>query len=203
MSEQPTQVRHATVMDDESRQVARVYAEALYRAADEGGLTSELMIEVDQLVHDVFKADPGMEAFLASASVNEERKGQVLEQAFRGRATDALVQFLGVLNRHGRLDMIRGIHDAYRRLFNRKNRKLVVVARSAVPLNDDERRRLCDDVRAVVDVEPILQEQVDPDLLGGLVVRVGDWVYDASVRAKLDQIRNQLIERSSHGVARG
>lgn len=203
MSEPQAQVRHATVMDDEARQVARVYAEALYRAADQHGQTAEVMVELDQLVYDVFKADPGLELFLASASINEDRKRESIERAFRGRATDVLVQFLGVLNQHRRLDMIRPIHDAYRRLYNRKTRKLVVIARSAVPLNDDERRRLCDDVRAVVDVEPILQEQVDPELLGGLVVRVGDWVYDASVRAKLDEVRNQLIERSSYGVARG
>ena len=202
MSEQPQiQLRHSTVMDDEARQVARVYAEALYRAADGQGLAGEVMLELDQLVNEVFKRDPGMELYFASASIEEKRKGETINSAFRHRASDVLVQFLEVLNQHGRLDMIRPIVEAYRRLHNRKTKKIVVTAVSAVPLTDDERRRLCDDVRAVADVEPILQEQVDPELLGGLVVRVGDWVYDASVRAKLDTVGNQLIERSSHGLA--
>src|SRR5262249_13266038 len=158
MSEQQIQVRHATVMDDESRQVARVYAEALYRAAEQHNLTDEMMIELDQLVYDVFGRDPGLELFFASASINEHRKAEAIEHAFRGRASDVLVQFLGVLNSHGRLDMIRPIREAYQRLHNRKKRRVEVVARSAVPLNDDERRRLCDDVRAVANVEPILKE---------------------------------------------
>src|SRR5262249_34763099 len=152
----------------------------------------EVMLELDQLVNEVFKRDPGLELYFASASIAEKRKGEVINQAFRHRATDVLVQFLEVLNQHHRLDMIRPIVEAYRRLHNRRTRKVVVVARSAVPLNDDERRRLCDDVRTVANVEPLLEEQIDPELLGGLVVHIGDWVYDASVRAKLDTIGNQL-----------
>src|SRR5262245_40993555 len=147
MSEPQIQVRQTTVMDDEARQVARVYAEALYRAAEEKGQADEVMIELDQLVYDVFKADPGLEAYLGSASVNESRKGEAIEQAFRHKATDTFVQFLGVLNSHGRLDMIRPIAETYRRIHNRKARKVVVIARSAVALTDEERRRLCDDVR--------------------------------------------------------
>jgi len=203
MSEPQIQVRHATVMDDEARQVARVYAEALYRAADQQGKADEIMEELDQVVNEVFKRDPGLALYFASASIDEKRKGETLEQAFRGRASDVFAQFLQVLNSHGRLDSLRPIIDAYRRLYNRKKRKVVVVARSAVPLNDEERRRLCDDVRSAAQIEPLLQEEIDPELLGGLVVRIGDWVYDASVRAKLDMVRNQLIEGSSHGVASG
>ena len=48
--------------------------------------------------------------------------------------------------------------------------------------------------------EPVLDARVDPDLLGGLMVQVGDWLYDASVRTRLERIRNQLIERSSHAI---
>ena len=59
------------------------------------------------------------------------------------------------------------------------------------------------EVVTVGQIEPLLEEKVEPELLGGLVVRIGDWVYDASVRTRLDEIRNQLIERSSHGIASG
>ena len=51
--------------------------------------------------------------------------------------------------------------------------------------------------------EPILESAVDPDLLGGLVVQVGDWLYDASVRTQLETLRNQLITRSSHEIQSG
>jgi F-type H+-transporting ATPase subunit delta len=75
-----------------------------------------------------------------------------------------------------------------------------VEVRSAVPLPDDQRERLLNQLRATLQREPILQTRVDENLLGGLVVRVGDWVYDASVKTRLETIRHQLTERSSHEI---
>ncbi len=202
-SEQQLQVRHHTVMDDETRQVARVYADALYSAAAAANQAEEVLGELDELVGGVFRRDPGLEVFFSSASINRDRKAEVMNRAFGGRASEVLTRFLGVLNHHERLGMIRPIAAAYRTLYNRRARRIPVLVRSAVPLTDDERRRLCDDVRDVGQIEPLLEEKVEPELLGGLVVHIGDWVYDASVRTRLDEIRNQLIERSSHGIASG
>jgi F-type H+-transporting ATPase subunit delta len=52
-------------------------------------------------------------------------------------------------------------------------------------------------------MEPILDLQVDPQLLGGLVVKIGDWLYDGSVRARLQAFRDHLIARSSHEIQSG
>jgi F-type H+-transporting ATPase subunit delta len=195
------QVRHRTVLDDETRQVARVYAEALFRAAEAKGQVEQVLGELEPLVHEVFKQDPGLELFFASAAVSRDHKSAAIHHAFDGRASDTFINFLEVLNHHDRLDMLRAIAGTFRNLYDRKARRITVHVRSAVPLTDGERGRLCDDIRAVAEVEPILEESVDPDLLGGLVVRVRDWVYDTSVRTRLEKIRNQLIERSSHGIA--
>ncbi len=69
-----------------------------------------------------------------------------------------------------------------------------------MPLPDDQLERLRNELRGALRREPILETRVDPDLLGGLVVQVGDWVYDSSVRSRVADIRNQLIERSSHEI---
>ena len=71
---------------------------------------------------------------------------------------------------------------------------------SAVPLSDAQRERLRQDVRAVVNWEPVLDETVDPAVLGGLIIRVQDWVYDASVKSRLESIREQLTQRSGHEI---
>lgn len=191
------QVRHVTVMDDEARQVARVYADALFKAT--GGDVEGVLGELEAIVDGVFGRDPGLALFFESASINRERKAEAIDKAF-GSASDTVRNFLGVLNNHDRLRLLRPIVQALRTLFERKNRRVPVHVRSAVPLTDDERRRLCDDVRAAAKVEPLLQETIDPDILGGLIVRVRDWVYDASVRTRLETMRNQLIERSSHVI---
>jgi F-type H+-transporting ATPase subunit delta len=203
MSTPEIQVRHRTVMDDEARHVARVYAESLFKAAEQSGQVEVVLGELGELVNGVFAQDPGAELFFASPAVARDRKEQAIRRAFEGKASATFVHFLLVLNHHDRLGMVRVIADAYRNLHDRKARRIPVHVRSAVPLTDAERHRIQEDIRAVGQLEPVLEETVDPDLLGGLVVRIRDWIYDTSVRTRLQAIRNQLIERSSHGIQRG
>ena len=108
-----------------------------------------------------------------------------------------------VLNDHDRLFLVRPIVAAYEELSNEHNRRMTVQVRSATPLQDYQRERLSQELRAAFNKEPILEATVDPDLLGGMTVQVGDWLYDASVRSKLETLSNQLIERSSHEIQTG
>ena len=98
---------------------------------------------------------------------------------------------------------IRSVATAYRTLHDKKTHRVVVHVTSAVALTDDERGRIVNQLKNVSHLEPILQESVDPDILGGIIIRIQDWVYDASVRSRLQAIRQQLIERSSHGIQSG
>ena len=203
MSIEEPQVRHKTVMDDEARHVSRVYADALYLAAEKRNVADEVRGELDTLVTEVFGRYPGLEALLASAALSKDRKKALLEAVFAGRTTQEFSNFLEVLNEHDRLDMLRPIAHAYHTIHDRKGRRLIVHVTSAVPLIDEERQRLSADVRSLGDIEPVLRETVDPEILGGLIVRVRDWVYDASTRTSLATAQKELIERSSHGIQSG
>jgi len=200
---QHEQVRHETVLDDTTRHVARVYAEALYNAADRNGETGQVVEELGDLVSQVFNRDPGVEAFLASPSVSRDRKHEALRKAFEGRASQVLVNFLYVLNDHDRLGLLRALASSYRELYDQRMGRMPVQVTSAVPLAEEQQERLRNELREVFRREPVLATSVDPDLLGGLVVRVEDWVYDASVRTRLETIQKQLIERSSHEIQGG
>jgi F-type H+-transporting ATPase subunit delta len=199
----PEQVRHETVFDDALRRVAGVYAEALLGAAAKRQQAEEVYEEFQALVGDLFRREPQLEAFLASRAVGRDRKAEVLRQAFEGRCSEVFANFLYVLNDHDRLDALRAVAAAYRDLYEVRTGRLRVQVRSAVPLPDDQQDRLRQELREAFHKEPILETRVDPDLLGGLVVRVGDWLYDASVRTRLETIRNQLIERSSYEIQSG
>ena len=69
-----------------------------------------------------------------------------------------------------------------------------------MPLSEDVQIRLRAELHADFQLEPVLVLHVDPALLGGLKVRIGDTVYDSTVRTRLNNLRNQLIERSSHEI---
>lgn len=203
MTENEEQARHATVLDDDSRRVGRIYAEALYGAAEKQGQAAEVQGELEALVGEVFDRQPRLETYLSSAAIGRERKALVLRQAFQGRASDVLTHFLFVLNDHDRLNVLRAVVVAYRELHDRKTGRVRVRVESAVPLPDDQQERLRQELREALHREPVLQTRVDPDLLGGLVVRVEDRVFDASVRTRLETIRKQLIEKSSHEIQSG
>jgi F-type H+-transporting ATPase subunit delta len=192
------QVHHATVFDDATRHVAHIYAEALLDAADKRQQTAEVLEQLEELVRDVLNRDAAFTVFLATAVVGRDRKREALRRAFEGKVNEVLYNFLLVLNDHDRLGLIREIALALRDLYEQRGGRVKVEVRSAAPLGDDQQERLRQELRDKFGREPVLSIRVDPDLLGGLVVRVDDWIYDGSVRARLEKIRHQLIERSSY-----
>jgi F-type H+-transporting ATPase subunit delta len=197
------QATQTTVLDDVERHVAGVYAEAFLAAAQKQGRAAEVLDELEGLVHDVFARDPAIEVFLASAAVGRERKKEALRQAFQGRASDLLTNFLYVLNEHDRLSLLRAVASSYREQFDRLVGRMRVRLTSAAPLAGDQQDRLRQELQVAFGREPILDVHVDPELLGGMVVQVDDWVYDASVRTRLDNLSKQLIERSSYEIQSG
>jgi F-type H+-transporting ATPase subunit delta len=196
-------VRHETVLDNTGQRVAKVYAEALLRAAEQSGQGAAVLDELRALVDDVFRRDPAIERFLSSPAVGRERKAEVIKRAFAGRASELLTNFLTVLNAHDRMEVLRAVARAYSDLYDRGQNRMQVLVRTAVPLADDQRERIAGELREAFGKEPVLHASVDPALLGGLVVQVDDWIYDASVRTRLDLIRKQLVERSSHAIQTG
>jgi F-type H+-transporting ATPase subunit delta len=192
-----------TVVSVDTQRVAKLYAEALYGAAEQRGQAQEVLDELQSLVSDVFKANPQIEAFLTSVIVGRDRKADLIKNGFANRASETLINFLFVLNNHERLDLLRPILAAYRELYDQKAGRIHVQVRTAQPLPDDQRESLHRELKKAFQKEPILETKVDPDLLGGLVVQVDDWLYDASVRSSLETLRNQIIERSSHEIQSG
>jgi F-type H+-transporting ATPase subunit delta len=191
---------HPTVFDISTQRIARVYAEALLRAADKRGQAEEVLEELESLVQDVFTASPELENLFSSASIGRTAREELIRKVFTGRASELVLNLLLVLNDHDRLSELRAIVAACRELRDQRAGRLQVQVRSAVPLRDDQRQRLLEQLRETFHKEPVLQTQVDPELLGGMVVRVGDWLYDQSVRTQLDNLRHQIIERSSYEI---
>jgi F-type H+-transporting ATPase subunit delta len=191
---------HAMTADVSAWRIARVYAEALLRAAEKHSQAEAVGEELDSLIKDVFRASPELEQLLHNRAISRDRKAPLIEKAFAGRASEAFLNFLLVLNHHERLELLRPIAAAYRELLDQKANRVRVLVETAVPLPDDQRDALQQRLRATMRREPVLETAVNPDLLGGLVVQVGDFRFDASVRSRLQTLRNQLIERSSYEI---
>lgn len=186
--------------DKELVGLARRYAEALVDAAVKEGQADAAVQELDELVADVLAPFPVFAQILASHRVAAAEKDRILSDVFQGRASDLVMRFLRVLNRHGRLELLAAAAREARILWDRRNRRIPVSVRSAVPLDDDQLRVLSDRLQGLVAGTPILTATVDPGLIGGLVVQVGDLLYDGSVKSRLAQLRQRLIEGKTHEI---
>jgi F-type H+-transporting ATPase subunit delta len=183
-----------------AQRIARTYAESLYRASTDQGQSDAIYEELNSLQTDLLSIREDIWLFFANPTINRHHKQAVIEKIFKDRASPLLYNFLQVLNEHERLDLLRVIRAELRKLLDERDRILRVPVRTAVPLADDQRQRLEEGLRNFFHMNPVLEPAVDPELLGGMVVRIGDMVYDNSVRTKLDKIRNDLIARSSHEI---
>lgn len=186
--------------DVSAKRLATIYAEALLNAAQANDQVAVVLEEIDSLIDDIFKNDARLEALLAGAAVGRYARKDAIDKAFAGKASKTFHQFLLVLNEHDRLDLIRSIRWAAHELNDERARRLRVHLYSAVSLNDDFQSRIRVAVQDFFKLEPVLIMHVDPALLGGLKVRIGDTVYDGTVRTRLNNLRNQLMARSSHEI---
>jgi F-type H+-transporting ATPase subunit delta len=183
-----------------ARRLASVYAEALLNAADKRGLVDAVGEELGSIVGEVFASDPRIELMFASPVIKRSLKEPLLARFFQGKISDLLFDFILVLNRHERLSLLRSVSSAYQVLCDKRARRVRVKVRSAVELDDNQKQTLRDTLFAALGKDPILDTRIDPDLLGGMVVQVGDDVYDSTVRTRIDSIRNQLQASSSHEI---
>src|SRR5262245_52927071 len=185
------------------RRIARVYADALLTVAEQRGQAEDVGRELQALVTEVYSKSPEVERALASPVVKRAAKATVLERAFKTNVSDLLFNFLVVLNAHDRLQLVRHVASAYRAALDERAKRVRVSVRSAVALTDAQAEQLRQAIGQATGLDPVLQPRVDEGLLGGMIVQVGDQVFDSSVRTRIEAIRNQLLARSSYEIQAG
>jgi F-type H+-transporting ATPase subunit delta len=189
-------------VDDRDLALGRLYAEAMLDLAEEHGQGDALLDELKDLVA-FLDQNPGLDDFLSSPLVDDQARARVIEEMFRGKASDLLVDSLQVINRKGRLAYLRAIAEAYR-IAHRDLRGWVDVrVRTAVPLTEVLRNRVKDAIAASTGKKPTLIERVDPSLIGGMVIEVEGRKIDASVASRLHDLSEALMTRASGEIHRG
>lgn len=188
-------------VSDQELTIARVYSRSMLKLAEERGEGDSLLEELKGLV-EYIDSNPEFERFLESPLVDDKDRADVLERAFRGRASDLLVDSLQVVNRKGRLGLLRAIAEAYR-MEHRDLRGMVDAhVRTVVPLTEPLRERIRTAVARRTGKTPVLIEKIDPSLIAGVVVQVGDMKLDASLSRRLRELSALLDERATQEILR-
>lgn len=182
-------------MDIDRQRLGATYAKALLGATGSGN-AEQVVVELESLVTDVLEKVGGIDDLLASPRLDVTEKSQVIDRVFGGHASDELLKFLKVLNRHGRLDCIRQVARAARDGVNQAIGRIAVDVTSAEALDSGVTDRIADSLRNSLKSEIDLKCHVNSKLIGGLVVKVGDKVFDGSVANKLARLRTEAIGKT-------
>jgi F-type H+-transporting ATPase subunit delta len=192
-------LKHDTVMDVTEEQVARVYAKA-FLGATAGKDVDGVVDELSSVVNDVLDQFPKLEQTLESSLVSQEQKEQLLGRIFGGKATADVLNFLKVLSRHGRLGLLRQVARLVRKLHAEQQGRRDVEVRVASELDDATRSAIQNQLRKLIGFEPVITVRIDPSLLAGIVIKVGDRVYDGSVQTQLEHTRAAMIARATEQI---
>lgn len=187
---------------DEKVAVAVNYADALYDLASEQGALDRVRSELDELVK-LEEIEPNFAVFMQSPAVDDTVRAAGLEKMFRGKLSDTVLDTLLVMNRHFRTALLAALRRAFILRQEQEAGQVEVRVRSAVALDDAQKKDAADTAAKLSGRTPVMEFVVEPELLGGLVIEIGDMRVDNSVRRQLQVARQRLLERSARGLRVG
>jgi ATP synthase F1 delta subunit len=169
---------------------ARVYAEALFAAGEDKGNLDLLQEQLGQFA-DAVDGDRELQIFLFSPYLNSGDKKDGLKRAIDG-AEPEFSNFLELLIEKGRMPEIFRIRREYDELWKKAHQRLDVTVTSAIELDPAVVGRIGEEVERQTGEKVELSSQVDGEILGGIVLRVGNMVLDASIRTRLEKLRKSV-----------
>jgi F-type H+-transporting ATPase subunit delta len=171
---------------------AVTYARSLLELAQERNVTEPIGQELEQITQ-VLESNPTFREFLKDPGIGTEERTGVLDRVLQSRVNPLLGNFLGVLNLHGRLGLLEQIAAAYGDLLEELHGKVEVDVTVAQRLTADELEQVRQRVGSALKKDAVVHQYVDESIVGGLVLRVGDKLIDASVRSQLETMRRQFL----------
>ena len=171
-------------------EIAQVYARSLFEVAEEHDRVDVVREQLGQFA-DALAGSRELELFFFSPYFSTEEKKADLDKAIEGE-DDIIRNFLAVLIENHRMPALMRIRREYDELWREANKMLPVQITSAVPLDESVHARIGEEIGRQTGRKVELSANVDPDVLGGIVLRVGNSILDASIRTRLERLRKQV-----------
>ncbi|MCL4154276.1 UNVERIFIED_CONTAM: hypothetical protein GTU68_019542 [Idotea baltica] len=195
--------QHESVLDTGAEQLGKTYAHALIAAAEKAGTTDQVISQLNSIVDDYLGSSPQLAAAFNSPRIDNVEKTRVIDRLFGSDFDPVLVKFLKVMADRDRLGHVGAVRKAALTIYDEQRGRVLAKVRTAVPLDDSLRQQISQKLGQALQREVRLQEEVDADLIGGMIIRVGDTVFDNSVANRLDKMArktrdgfsNQLLQK--------
>lgn len=178
--------------------VARRYAKSLLGLAEERGIRERVFADM-QVIENTIKANRELAVLLKAPTVNPDKKEAIISQIFAKHTDPLTLSFLLIINRKSRSAFLSGIATEYIKLYKSMNGIVTAYITSATKLDDATRNKILE-VIGHKNKTIELVEKVNPDIIGGFILRVGDEQVDASISKKLNQLRQEFDENLYVGI---
>jgi F-type H+-transporting ATPase subunit delta len=193
--------RVKSVLDDPSTQaISRVYAMAFLDAAGDDGAGA--LEEFDSFI-DVLDSHDNFRSVFLSGMMNRDEQLGVIDRVVAPRGSEQFANFLRVLAEHDRLSLLPAVLALAKLELEKRNGQQRIEVVSAKELDEATLERVRKQINDTFDFEPIIEPLTDPGLIGGLVIRVGNKVYDGSLRSRVNQLAKRLQQGSLHEIQSG
>ncbi len=171
-------------------ELAQVYSESLFEVARQDGKLDSVKQQLGEFA-DVLDRDRDLQVFFFSPYFSTEEKKDGLERALID-AEPIFLNFLELLIEKHRMPVLFRVRKRYDQLWDHENRRLLVEVTSAIELDPAIANRLGERIGEQTGENVELTSTVDPDILGGIILRVGNSILDASIRHKLEKLRRNV-----------
>ena len=183
--------KHETVLDTGAEELGKTYAAALIGAASNAGVADKVIDQLNLLVDEYLSKNSVLQAAFASPRVDESEKVRVIDRLFGEQFDPILIKFLKVMASRGRLGYIAAVSVAAESIHDEMMGRVVASVKTAVPLTEELRDQISSSLSDLMNKQVKLNETVDTELIGGMIVRIGDRVFDSSVANQLDKLRRK------------
>jgi len=172
--------------------VSRKYASALFKLAWEGGAAARVRGDLEGLAG-LLRESPRLVSFLDSPDIAHREKAALLDRAFKGKVDEAVLPFLFLLLKRGRLGLLPQILAEFEKLDEERSGIQRAEVVTAIPLSRQERELIVSRLAKITGKKILLRDRVDSGIIGGVVVYVDGDVIDGSIRARLAELRAALL----------
>ncbi len=174
--------------------VPDTYAAALFEVVVEDGDVVKLCEEYNEVV-DMFKQMPDFYEIYNTPKISKEEKKQVIDKVFKGKIDPLLLNYLKVLIDKRRTNCVKAAFSAFEDMVKYHQNMAQAVVTSVVPLTAEQTEQLTAQLFKLTGRNVTIENVIDPALVGGLMIQVGDQIIDSSVRRKIVDLKDMLIER--------
>jgi F-type H+-transporting ATPase subunit delta len=179
--------------------LAEVYSRSLYELAEAKGgqaMVESVAGELETIL-ELTRENARFGEFLASPAVSMPDRAKSLDAIFKGRVSDLVLRFLQILNEKGRLYHLPAVGAAFDSLVQQKFGKVEVDVYTADAMGPDELREVRAQLQKAIGREPVVHSYVEPSMIGGVKIQIGDRLIDGSLETQLRRVKDQILSQGA------